>query len=276
MGDFDKIFEILKVDALDESSKELVAKYITDVVDLKAKEKSLSISESVIAEEKERLSEEYEMKFNDYKEDIFSKWSDFTDKVIAEEVKIPSHVLEWAKVGEQYAPLLEAIRTQLAISEGSVDEEAKALLSEAKDEIISLREKLNKLMSENVTLQEDAKSMAVHIYLRKKCDGLTEAQRTKVMSLLEDESDVQKINEKFELVLEHILNEKKSHKEPDGDECDLEDDDKKDKKKKDKKKKDDDDDDKKNGKGKEEVVEESTEWNKLLENLKVTVDNFSF
>ena len=67
-------------------------------------------------------------------------------------------------------------------------------------------------MKEAMELREDAKEMAAHIYLRKKCDGLTEAQKTKVMAIMGDITDVKQINEKFELVLEHVLDEKKKHK----------------------------------------------------------------
>ena len=269
-----KIFEILKVDQLDESAREDVAKYLGEVVELKAKERAVELSEGVLAEEKERLTEEFAAKFEEYKDDISDKWSGFVEKVIEEEVQIPDSVKQFAALGETYQPLLEAIRTQLAVSEGSVDEEAKALLREAKEEIVSLRSDVNRLMSENMTLTEDAKAMATHIYLRKKCDGLTEAQKTTVMTMLSDLTDVKAINEKFEFVLENILNEKKKAKKEEDDE-DKEDEDKEDcddedcedkPKKKGKKDKD------KEGKGKVEVVKESSDaWKRLLESYKNTM-----
>ena len=269
-----KIFEILKVDQLDESAREDVAKYFGEVVELKAKERAVELSEGVLAEEKERLTEEFAAKFEEYKDDISDKWSGFVEKVIEEEVQIPDSIKEFAALGETYQPLLEAIRTQLAVSEGSVDEEAKALLREAKEEIVSLRSDVNRLMSENMTLTEDAKAMATHIYLRKKCDGLTEAQKTTVMTMLSDLTDVKAINEKFEFVLENILNEKKKAKKEEDDE-DKEDEDKEDcddedceykPKKKGKKDKD------KEGKGKVEVVKESSDaWKRLLESYKNTM-----
>ena len=265
-----KIFEILKVEQLDESAREDVAKYLSEVVELKAKERAVELSEGVLAEEKERLTEEYAAKFEEYKDDISDKWSGFVEKVIEEEVQIPDSVKQFAALGETYQPLLEAIRTQLAVSEGSVDEEAKALLREAKEEIVSLRSDVNRLMSENMTLTEDAKAMATHIYLRKKCDGLTEAQKTTVMTMLSDLTDVKAINEKFEFVLENILNEKKKGKkkdEEDEDDDDWDDDENDEDKPKKKGKKDKD----KEGKGKVEVVKESSDgWKRLLESYKNT------
>lgn len=210
--DLTKVFEILKVEALDESAKAEVEKFITDLVDIKAKDKALEISEAVLAEAREELTEEFEQKFEDYKEETLSKWSDFVDSVIAEELQIPEEVKQYAKYGEQFKPILDQIRTQLGINEGTLDETAKDLLKEAKSEIESLRSEYNSLMKEAMELREDAKEMAAHIYLRKKCDGLTEAQKTKVMAIIGDITDVKQINEKFELVLEHVLDEKKKHK----------------------------------------------------------------
>jgi hypothetical protein len=210
--DLTKVFEILKVEALDESAKAEVEKFITDLVDIKAKDKALEISEAVLAEAREELTEEFEQKFEDYKEETLSKWSDFVDSVIAEELQIPEEIKQYAKYGEQFKPILDQIRTQLGINEGTLDDTAKDLLKEAKSEIESLRSEYNGLMKEAMELREDAKEMAAHIYLRKKCDGLTEAQKTKVMAIMGDITDVKQINEKFELVLEHVLDEKKKHK----------------------------------------------------------------
>ena len=92
--DLTKVFEILKVEALDESAKAEVEKFITDLVDIKAKDKALEISEAVLAEAREELTEEFEQKFEDYKEETLSKWSDFVDSVIAEELQIPEEIKE--------------------------------------------------------------------------------------------------------------------------------------------------------------------------------------
>ena len=237
--DLSKVLELLKVEALDEAAQAEVEKYITDLIDIKAKDKALEISEAVLAEAKEELTEEFEQKFEDYKEEVLSKWSDFVDGVISEECQIPEQIKQYAQLGEKYKPLIDTFRTQLSIDEGTLDESAKELLIEAKAEIESIREDYNTLMKEAMELREDAKEMAAHIYLRKKCDGLTEAQKSKVMAMIGDITDVKQINEKFDLIVEHVLDEKKKHKkeeeeeeldekgkkkkaaEPDGDEEEL-------------------------------------------------------
>ena len=219
--DLTKILEKLGVQALDESAKADVTKFITEMIDLKSKERAKELSEEVLAEEKTKLVEDFEAKFADYKEEVLSKWSDFVDGVIEEEVKIPENVLEFAKYGEQYKPIMDKIRMSLAIDEGTVDSEAKKLLGEAKAEIEKLRTKVNSLMKENMEIKEDAKSMAVHIHLRKKCDGLTEAQKKTVMDMLGDLTSVAQINEKFDFVVENfLLIEKKGKKKKDDDDDD--------------------------------------------------------
>ena len=96
-------------------------------------------------------------------------------EVLDEELKIPEKVLHYAKIGEEYQPLIEQFKVKMAIDEGVLTDEVKSILKEAKEEIQSLKSELNKATAEKMELTEDAKEMAVHIYLRKKCDGLVEA-----------------------------------------------------------------------------------------------------
>jgi hypothetical protein len=106
--------------------------------------------------------------------------------------------MKYAKVGELYHDLIEQFKIKLAIDEGVLDDEVKGLLGEAKEEILSLKSQVNKLTGEKMTVEEDAKQMAAHIYLRKKCDGLVESQREYILNLLGDITDAKEIDRKFE------------------------------------------------------------------------------
>ncbi len=194
------IMKLLNVDKLDESQQITIKEKLEDIIDVKARERA----DSILSEEKKTLVEEYEVKFEDYKKDITSKFSNFVDSVLDEELKIPEKVLKFAKLGEQYNELIEQFKVKLAIDEGVLSDEVKTLLKEAKDEILSTKEELNKVLAKNMELEEDAKEMASHIYLRKKCDGLTESQRTKVISLLGDIKSVQEIDKKFKIIMEEL------------------------------------------------------------------------
>lgn len=216
-----KVFEKLGVEALDESAKTEVSKFISEMVELKAKERAKEISEEVLVEEKAKLVEDFESKFSEYKEEVLSKWSDFVDGVIEEQVQLPQNVIDFAAIGEKYAPIMEKIRMDLAVDEGTVSAEANAIITESKKEIEKLRAQVNGLIKENMEIKEDAKAMAVHIHLRKKCDGLTEAQKKTVMDMLGDLTDVKQINDKFDFVVENFLlieKKKKEKEEKDDDE----------------------------------------------------------
>lgn len=189
----DEILKLLGIDRLDESAMSDIKQKLTDIVEMKARERSTVY----LKEEKSKLLNEYEEKFEDYKKDITGKFSNFVDSVLEEELEIPEKVVRYAKVGEMYSDLIEQFKIKLAIDEGVLNEEVKDLLREAKDEILSLKAQVNSLTSKNMTLMEDAKQMAAHIYLRKKCDGLTEAKKEYILKLLEDVTDAKEIDRKF-------------------------------------------------------------------------------
>lgn len=192
------IYKLLKIESLDESQQEVIKEKLDDIIDVKARERADVILEG----EKKTLVEEYEQKFEDYKKDITSKFSNFVDSVLDEELKIPEKVMQYAKLGEEYHSLIEQFKVKLAVDEGILSDEVKSLLKEAKDEILKTKEELNKTLADKMELEDDAKEMAAHIYLRKKCDGLTEAQRTKVLSLLNDIKSASEIDKKFKVIVE--------------------------------------------------------------------------
>jgi len=194
------ILKLLNVEKLDESQQSLIKEKIEDMIDVKSRERA----DSILAEEKKTLVEEYEVKFDDYKKDITSKFSNFVDSVLDEELKIPEKVMKYAKLGEGYGELIEQFKIKLAIDEGVLDAEVKSLLKEAKEEIVKTRKDLNEAIAKNITLEEDAKEMATHIYLRKKCDGLTEAQKSRVFSILGDVKTVAEIDKKFPILVEEL------------------------------------------------------------------------
>ncbi len=196
--ELDKIYEKLGLEKLDENVQKEIKTYLDETIDLKAKE----IADSKLDEEKEKLVEEYEQKFEQYKEDMTSKFSNFVDDILEKELQIPDQIKEYARLGEEYQPLIESLTTKIAIDNGKIDEKAKGLLKESKEEIESLRDKVNDMTSKNMELSEDAKEMASHIYLMKKCEGLTESKKEKIVKLLENVKDKEEIDRKFKILTE--------------------------------------------------------------------------
>jgi hypothetical protein len=198
--DLKKLLELLGVDKLDEDKQDEIKDALKTIIDTRAKEEA----EGLLKDEKEALVEKMEDRFEEYKKEITSKFSNFVDSVLEEELVIPEKVLEYARKGELYNELIEQFKIRLAIDEGLLDDEVKDLLREAKKEILSLREKMNNLMDDKLELELEAQKLDAEMHLRKKTDGLTEAKKLKVFDLLEGVTDKEEIDKKLPLIVESL------------------------------------------------------------------------
>ena len=200
----EKIFEMLGVEKLDESKQTELKETLRTVIELKAQELAESKVDTLVEEKKQELVEEYETKFDSYKNSITSKFSNFVDNVLDEEMIIPENILEYAKLGELYQDLIEQFKIRLAIDEGMISEEVREMLKEAREEIVSLRESIDENTGKVLELEDDASQMAAQLYIRQKCDGLTESQKKKVIDLLGDEVIKENIDSKFDTIIESL------------------------------------------------------------------------
>jgi hypothetical protein len=198
------ILAALKTELLSEEQQAEIQQQITDLVDLKVQDKLNEALET----EKENLIAVYEEKFEEYKQDITSKFSDFVDTILEQEMVIPEELQEFARKGELYSDLIEEFKVRIGIDEGVIQEEAKSLLAEAREAIVDLRDELNTEVSASLEAKSDAKALSIELYKRSKCEGLTESQRKSAMSLLEGVDKPEDIDRKFEVIVKHYLNEK--------------------------------------------------------------------
>jgi ribosomal protein L37AE/L43A len=200
-----EILEMLKTSLLTEEQQKDVEQKLNDIIDIKVQEK---LNEA-IETEKEHLVALYEEKFEDYKNEVMSKFSDFVDTVLEEEgmMEIPDNIREYARVGELYHDVIQEIKSRIGIDEGILDEEVRELLEEARDEITRLRGEINDMVNENLEIKKDARDFAAELYKRKKCDGLTELQRKNVMRLLENIVSQDEIDRKYSVITSHYLKE---------------------------------------------------------------------
>jgi len=208
----DKLLEILGANKLNEEAQGQVKERLETLIEVKAQE----LSSSKLQEAKEQLVESYETKFEEYKEDITSKFSNFVDSVLEEEMTIPDKVLEFAKKGELYHDLIEQFKIRLSVDEGLLDEEVKGLLKEAKAEILKLRGNLDETIAKQLETINDAQELAAELYLRRKCDGLTEGQKKRVLEMLSGIKDRSEIDRKFDIVLETYDSKKDKEEEEEG------------------------------------------------------------
>lgn len=196
--DLSKILELLGADKLEENTQTELSDKIADIIEIKAKE----LSQEQLDETKNALIEEYETKFDEYKDDITEKFSNFVDGVLENELTIPDEIAEFARKGQLYNDLIEQFKVRLGVDQGLLDEETKSILAEAKDEIVKLRTSSDENIQENLELRSDAQELAAQVYLYQKCEGLTEAQRLHVFSILEGITDKEEIDRKFEIIKE--------------------------------------------------------------------------
>ena len=201
----DKLLALLGVEKLDEAAQSKIKEKLEIIIEGKVKE----LLEGKLTEEKEKLVEIYESKFEEYKEEITSKFSNFVDSVLDEEMTIPDKILEFAKKGELYHELIEQFKIRLSVDEGLLDKEVKSLLKDSRDEIQSLRDKLDAEISENLEIKTDAQKLASDLYIRQKCDGLTESQKKHMLEMLEGVLNQKEIDRKFDFIVESFKIDKK-------------------------------------------------------------------
>lgn len=200
----EKLLEMLGVEKLDESAQAKIKEKLDTIIEMKVKDQVNELLEAKLKEEKDKLIEEFEQKFEDYKEDITGKFSNFVDSVLEEEMVIPENVLDYAKKGELYNDLIDQFKVRLSVDEGLLSEEVKSLMTEAKEEIIKLREDMDKTIKENLELKNDAQKLAAELYLKEKMDGLTDDQKKHVGNVLSGITDKKVIDEKFEIIVESL------------------------------------------------------------------------
>jgi hypothetical protein len=268
----DKILVLLGADKLNEDTQQQLKDKLSAIIEIEAKK----LLESRLDDEKTKLVEEYENKFETYKGEITGKFSSFVDTVLEDELTIPDTIQEFAKKGQLYNDLIEQFKVRIGVDQGLLDEEVKDLLKEAKDEILNLRKSADKGIAKELELKEDAQNMAAELYLYKKCEGLTESQRKQVFDILGGVIDISEIDNKFQIIADSERFDPVPNKDPEADKAS-----KKSKVKGDPKKgedqvqesdddddedDDDEDDDKKKKKGKGKVeVDDADESTKLTE-----------
>jgi hypothetical protein len=217
----ENILKLLGVDKLEESDQTAITQKFNDLVDLKVKEKVNEQLES----EKASLLEYYEGKFETYKEEITDKFSSFLDNILEEELQIPEKIQEFARKGELYHDLIEEMKLRIAIDEDTLDEEARNLLSEAKEELVNLKNQYNELFEKYTEVSVDAKEFAADLYKHDISEGLPVDEKESILALLEGISDKEEIDRKFALLVESgVHKKKKKEKEEEHDEDEDEDD----------------------------------------------------
>jgi hypothetical protein len=199
--EFTEILKLLGVDKLDESKQEEIKEKLSDIVDVQVAD----VVSSKMEEMKTQLVEEYEEKFEDYKQIIVTNFSNFVDQVLEDELTIPENIMEFARLGELYSDIINEMKVRIGIDEGVLDEEARNLLKESRDEIVRLQNELNEAIEKELEATGDAQVLALESYKMEKCLSVPTAEREKVMALLEGAKTKNDVDRKFKFLVENNM-----------------------------------------------------------------------
>ena len=203
------ILAMLNLGNLNEEAINALSEKINSIIDLKVHEK-VQEKETQI---KEEILELYEDKFETYKEEITEKFSNFVDEVLNEELVIPEHILEYAKKGELYFDLIEQFKTRFIIDEGHISDEVKSLLKEARDEIMSLKSKLNETISESLDNEAELNQLKIKNFIMEKTESLPYDKAVTIREMFEDEKNFDRVYSKIDSLIETIIPNKENGKD---------------------------------------------------------------
>lgn len=194
-----------KTGQFDEATLKEIQDYISEALELKVAEKTDEIVKEKLEEEKERLLSIYEEKYEEYKQDITSKFSDFIDSILEEEFVIPEEIKEYARVGKLYEPIMEQFKKTFTIDNAIIEGEVKDTLKEALEEIESLENKVNESEAKYLELKESSREVALELHKRLTVEGLTESQQRKALAMLAEAKTKEEVDSKFEVIQEAIF-----------------------------------------------------------------------
>ena len=131
----DKLLELLKGLDISEDSIGEIDKIVKEAVELQ-------ILEAKDNMEKE-LKEQFEADYEEFKNETVDKLSLYLEDVVKENMTIPEDVEKWAKIGKEYASILEALKTKIQLDEGALSEEITKKVEETEGKTKEIQEKLD-------------------------------------------------------------------------------------------------------------------------------------
>jgi len=181
-------------------------------------QEKLDEANSTIEAKNEEIKKIKEVTLKTVKEEVEAHKSELVDKLdsfLESELEslVPEEVVEATAKVAIYEPIVEGIRSTFSSKGVEVNSDAHEVLKEAKKEIETLREDVNKATSEKIALESKAEELLAKYVLKEKCEGLTVEQIAKVENIFKGDS-VETIEEKFDTVRDLVIENKE---EDDGD-----------------------------------------------------------
>lgn len=157
---------------------------------------------------------------NMYKKSLYEKAENFSNKLVDElsnyldlyvEKNLPQNQLEEA-VNNTYArKQLETIKSMLQIDPEDVNENIKGVLSEGKNQIDNLQDKLNESYKDNQVLTEELQKIKSSLILEHKTRSMNSSKREYLVKILSDKTPSY-IEENFNYVVEMFEKENQDNR----------------------------------------------------------------
>jgi hypothetical protein len=96
------------------------------------------------------------------------------------------NTLDLAAAAPTYAEIIEIIKKVLEENYIAVDCEGSSLLSEAKEEIINLKQQLSDSIAEKIVLNERQEKIATYLLISESTNGLSPEQKKRVSDMFKD------------------------------------------------------------------------------------------
>ena len=168
--------------------------------------------ERAILEETEKLQnqlkEDFEIKKEKLEEEYIEKLDSFLEHEISE--NISDEVLNNIAINETYKPVVEGIKKIFAEQGLELDSDGSALLKEAHKEILELKSDVDRLLEENLELNNMLEKMSIRDIINDKTEGMLPEQKSRVENMFEGKSfeEVEnRIDEFVEIVLDNRIDE---------------------------------------------------------------------
>lgn len=199
-----------EVDKKDIDLKESEGKLATANEQLEEANATIVSKDEEIKKIKEVTLETVKEEVESYKEDLVGKLDSFLESELSE--LVPDSVLEAVAKVEVYEPIVEGIKATFGDKGIEIDSEGHNVLKEAKTEIESLREDVNKVTADKIALEQKSEELLAKYVLKEKCEGLTLEQSEKVQNVFKGDS-VETIEEKFDSVMKLVVEAKDDDEE---------------------------------------------------------------
>lgn len=160
------------------------------------------IDEAVEVKSKE-LDEKFEEKIQELEESVLENLDKFLELEITS--KISDDIFESVAKYKAHEPIITGILSLFESNLVALPQDGEKQIKEAQEKVKLTESKLNESISEKIQLQSKVDTLKTGLLIASKCDGLTEKQKSRVISMFEGKS-FDEVNAKIDTFVD-VLNE---------------------------------------------------------------------